>query len=74
MPVSELKLIKQCVEFCDVNEIRLIPRNTRGIYVLFNRRRTKHQDRYDAVYIGMARGPKCLEHTVASTLIAGPHI
>lgn len=58
MPVSELKLIRRCAEFCDVNEIRRIPRNTRGIYVLFKYRKTTIQDRYDVVYIGMARGAK----------------
>jgi hypothetical protein len=58
MPVSELKLIKRCVEFCDVNEIQQIPYNTRGIYVLFKHCRRKGEDRYDVVYIGMTRGPK----------------
>jgi hypothetical protein len=58
MAVSELKLIKRCVEFCDVDEIQQIPYNTRGIYVLFKKCRRKGEDRYDVVYIGMTRGPK----------------
>ena len=58
MAVSELKLIKRCVEFCDVDEIQQIPYNTRGIYVLFKKSRRKGEDRYDVVYIGMTRGPK----------------
>jgi hypothetical protein len=55
MPVSELKLIKRCVEFCAKTETRKIPWKTRGIYVLLNKRR---KDVYDVVYIGMARGAK----------------
>ena len=64
MPVSELKLVKRCVEFCEIHKIREIPSNTRGIYVLFKRRRKfnkrskKWRDKYDVVYIGMARGTK----------------
>jgi hypothetical protein len=63
MPVSELKLIKRCVEFCAATEIRQIPHNTRGIYVLFKYRRVKDEDRYDVVYIGMARGTKSGAHS-----------
>ena len=63
MPISELKLIKRCVEFCDVKEITQIPHNTRGIYVLFNYHRIKDEDRYDVVYIGMARGTKSGAHS-----------
>ncbi len=68
MPVSELKLIKRCVEFCEIDEIREIPRNTRGIYALFKRRKKFHkrskkwEDKFDVVYIGMARGPKSGAH------------
>jgi hypothetical protein len=56
MPVSELKLVKRCVEFCEISEIRDIPSNTRGIYVLFKRRRKlykrskKWREKYDVVY------------------------
>jgi len=63
MSVSELRLIKRCAEFCDVDQIKLIPHNTRGIYVLFNCRGNKHQPRYDVVYIGMARGLKSGAHS-----------
>jgi len=31
MSVSELKLIKRCTEFCGVDQIKLIPHNTRGV-------------------------------------------
>jgi hypothetical protein len=54
MPVSELKFIKRCVEFCPKTEIKNIPPNTRGIYaLLYERPKIK---KYDVVYIGMARG------------------
>jgi hypothetical protein len=69
VPVSELKLIKRCVEFREIREIRDIPSNTRGIYVLFKRRKKfnkrskKWRDKYDVVYIGMARGTKSGAHS-----------
>jgi hypothetical protein len=58
MPVSELKLIKRCFEYCEIDQIRKIPKNTRGIYVLYRRREVKGQEQYNVVYIGMARGNK----------------
>jgi hypothetical protein len=58
MPVSELKLIKRCFEYCEIDQIRKIPKNTRGIYVLYRRRKVKGQEQYNVVYIGMARGNK----------------
>jgi hypothetical protein len=69
MPVSELKLIKRCVEFCETDQIRYIPSNTRGIYVLFKRKRKwskatkKWRVKYNVVYIGMAHGPKSGAHS-----------
>lgn len=69
MPVSELKLVKRCVEFCEIDELREIPSNTRGIYVLFKRSRRfdkrlkKWRDKYDVVYIGMARGTTSGAHS-----------
>lgn len=56
MPVSELKLIKRCAEFCEKKEIKNIPPHTRGIYVLFKHR--PRLNKYDVVYIGMAAGTK----------------
>ena len=68
MSVSELKLIKRCAEFCEMDQMRHIPSRTRGIYVLFKRRKKfigytkKWKDKYDVVYIGMARGAKTGVH------------
>jgi len=56
MPVSELRLIKRCTEFCEKKEIKNIPPYTRGIYVLFKYR--PKLKKYDVVYIGMAAGIK----------------
>jgi hypothetical protein len=56
MPVSELRLIKHCVEFENKKDVSNIPRRTRGIYVLFKYR--PKLDKYDVVYIGMAGGEK----------------
>ena len=56
MAVSELRLIKNCVEYLPKAEIMRLPPLTRGIYVLFKyRRKTK---KYDVLYIGMAAGTK----------------
>jgi hypothetical protein len=63
MPISQLKLIKRCVEYCPVEEIRQIPHNTRGLYALFKHHRKSGEDRYDVVYIGMARGLKSGVHS-----------
>jgi hypothetical protein len=55
MPVSELKLIKRCREFCDMEQVRDIPPKTRGIYALFKRRKKfnktskKWKDKFDLV-------------------------
>jgi hypothetical protein len=69
MPISELRLVNRCAEYCDINEITHIPRNTRGIYVLYKKSRKpsqggreKWKDKYDVVYIGMARGAKSGVH------------
>ncbi len=56
MPVSELRLIKRCVEFLDTEQIKNVQPYTRGIYVLFNHR--PKLGKYDVVYIGMAGGLK----------------
>lgn len=56
MPVSELKLIKRCFEYCEIDKIRKIPKNTRGIYVLYDREKINGRVRYNVVYIGMASG------------------
>ena len=56
MAVSELRLIKNCVEFLSKDEIKQLPPLTRGVYVLYKYRpKTK---KYDVVYIGMAGGQK----------------
>jgi len=61
MPVSELRLIKHCVEFRDKSYIKKIPLRTRGIYVLYKKKSNKKKPKgeaFDVVYIGMAGGEK----------------
>jgi len=52
MPISPLRLIKQCIEWREFNEeeVENIPHKTRGIYVLFQQRQA---DVYDVMYVGM---------------------
>ena len=49
---STLRLIKRTEEFLSVAELRRLPADMRGIYVLYRHRRPL--DRYDVVYVGMA--------------------
>jgi hypothetical protein len=64
MAVSELRLIKHCVEYIKRSKknIEDIPRKIRGIYVLYKKRpnkvKPKGGDAYDVAYIGMAGGEK----------------
>jgi|GEM_PF-563913 len=52
MGSSELRLLKRCAEYCSREEIKIVPQNIRGIYVLFWYR--PKLNKYDVVYIGMA--------------------
>lgn len=54
MPVSPMRLIKNAMEFIPKAEMPRVPRGTRGIYVLYQKKRGA--DHYEVVYIGMARG------------------
>ena len=60
MPISEMKLIKNALEYVEQSEIRQVPKYTRGIYVLYTRRgrRSAERHHYDVVYVGMARGQR----------------
>ena len=61
MAVSELRLIKHCVEFRDKSYIEKIPLRTRGVYVLYKKKSNKKKPKgeaFDVVYIGMAGGEK----------------
>lgn len=53
MPVSELKLIKRCAEWLPKGQWKLLPRGTRGIYTLLNKRRG---GKYDVIYVGLSAG------------------
>lgn len=55
MPISELRLIKNSVEFCHKSEWRDIPPKVRGVYVLYKfNSRTGPSGSYSVVYVGMA--------------------
>ena len=61
MAVSELRLIKHCIEFKVKTYIKKIPLRTRGIYVLYKKKLNKKKPKgeaFDVVYIGMAGGEK----------------
>jgi hypothetical protein len=57
MPISELRLIKNALEFQPIENIPLVPGRTRGIYVLYQMSAENNRI-YNVVYIGMARGKK----------------
>ncbi len=56
MPQSELRLIKNALEYLPQTDIHTVPKGTRGIYVLYKRKGSKNaaSNHYDFVYIGMA--------------------
>lgn len=56
MQKSELRLIKNVLEYIPQKEVDVIPKRTRGIYVLYKRKGAKkaQSHHYDFVYIGMA--------------------
>jgi hypothetical protein len=58
MPVAPLRLIRRCFEFAPQEAYVKVPPATRGIYVLYRRRRPLRRDdhggRFDVVYIGLA--------------------
>ena len=57
MPISELRLIKNAIEFQPIANIDRVPVRTRGIYVLYQID-PDNKKVFNVVYIGMARGKK----------------
>ena len=60
MPTSHvpLRLIQRYVEYVPVADVPSVPRNLRGIYVLYQqekRRGNQKRGHYNVVYVGMAR-------------------
>src|SRR3989304_269097 len=65
MPGKATRWIGRVAEFRPKDEVFLVPRGVRGIYVLFRRRRRKalarrnqrkvYKDFYDVVYVGLSR-------------------
>ena len=56
MAKSELRLIKNVLEYQSIDNIEIVPNKTRGIYALYMRSRNRRN--FDLVYVGMARGSK----------------
>ncbi len=54
MPESALRLVKRSAEFRPKEQVRLLPRRLRGIYVLYMERRERSRLKYDVQYVGMA--------------------
>ncbi len=54
--MSRLKFIRQVWEFEERGARQRVPKNTRGIYVLLNKR--PNRDDFNVVYVGMAAGDK----------------
>ena len=55
---SELRLIKNAMEYLPMEEVKAVPRKVRGIYVLYTQKGRKKADahHYDVVYVGMGSG------------------
>ncbi len=54
MPQSPLRLIRRYTELRSIDEVDDFPRELRGIYVLYQRRRRAGNVHYNVVYVGMA--------------------
>jgi hypothetical protein len=54
MPQSELRLVKRSAEYIAKGRIGELPRQLRGIYVLYRRQGAGVSERYRVVYVGMA--------------------
>ncbi|NLR35230.1 GIY-YIG nuclease family protein [Aeromonas hydrophila] len=54
---SEMRLIKNAIEYASIKDVSDISKGSRGIYVLYKRRGFKNDrsHHYDVVYVGMAR-------------------
>jgi hypothetical protein len=52
MSSAPMKFFHRCAEFLPKDTLNDIPKNTRGIYILF----MKNGSNFDAIYIGMSRG------------------
>lgn len=49
-----MRLIKRIAEFRPIEELNLVPRKRRGIYVLYRRRMRAGAEYFNVVYVGMA--------------------
>jgi hypothetical protein len=54
MPQSELRLVKRSAEYIEKERVRELPRQLRGIYVLYRRQGNSSSEKYRVVYVGMA--------------------
>ena len=55
MPASELRFVERCAEWERREDIRSVPRGTRGLYVLLNEQQHAHKSYYNVVYVGKSR-------------------
>jgi len=56
--VPPLRLVRQFIEYVPIDKVLLVPRDLRGIYVLYKREDPRQRDtkeHYNVVYVGMAR-------------------
>ena len=53
MPQSELRLIRRSAEFIEKEKASLLPRQLRGIYVLYRHQGSGSSEKYRVVYVGM---------------------
>ena len=48
------EFVKRSAEFRPKDDVKLLPRGSRGIYVLYKVRRKLRHEKYDVMYVGMA--------------------
>ncbi len=58
MTQTSMRLIKRVAEFKPKEEVKLLPRMLRGIYVLYRQRSVHGRKKFDVQYVGMAAAGK----------------
>ena len=54
MPESPLRLVKRSAEFTPKDHLKFLPKELRGIYVLYKETRGHGVIKHDVLYVGMA--------------------
>lgn len=71
MSVSPLRLVKNCFEYAPKDDVRYVHANTRGMYVLYEKKTAigKGRPHFDVVYVGIASGDNAASEVASSATV-----